>query len=191
MIVGLTGGIGSGKTVVSKLFALFGAMVFNSDENAKQQYFKPSIKHQVIELLGNECYKADGSLDRKYISDKIFTNTNKLQQLNAIIHPAVGDDFKLFVKQNAGKLIIKESAILFETGIYKDLDKTILVTSPLDLRIKRVMQRDGLTEAEVMNKIKSQMSDDEKIRLASYIIHNNEQDLLITQALEIYKTLNV
>lgn len=190
MIVGLTGGIGSGKTVISKLFALFGAKVFNSDENAKNQYFKPNIKTRVNSLLGEASYKTDGSLNRKYISDKIFSNTDLLQQLNAIIHPAVGADFKLFAKQHEGSLIIKESAILFETGIYKELDKTILVTSPLELRIKRVMQRDGLTEAEVLNKIKSQMSDEEKIKLASFVIHNNEQDLLITQTLQVYKTLN-
>lgn len=190
MIVGLTGGIGSGKTVVSKLFTLFGALVFNSDDNAKQQYFKPQIKENVIALLGSACYKVDGSIDRKYISDQIFSNTDLLQKLNAIIHPAVGEDFNLFVNEHKGKLIIKESAILFETGIYKQLDKTILVTSPIEMRIKRVMQRDSLKEAEVLKKIKSQMSDEEKVKLASFIIKNNEHDLLITQALQIYNTLN-
>lgn len=190
MIVGLTGGIGSGKTVVSKLFALFGAKVFNSDENAKLQYFKPNVKAKVIELLGTGSYHSNGSIDRKYISEKVFFDTMLLQKLNSIIHPEVANEFKQFAQENSNKLIIKESALLFETGIYKELDQTILVTSPLELRIKRIMQRDGSQENEVMNRIKSQMSDEEKLKLTSLVIKNNEKDLLIPQTLNIYQQLN-
>lgn len=190
MIVGLTGGIGSGKTVVSKLFALFGAKVFNSDENAKLQYFKPNVKAKVIELLGTGSYHSNGTIDRKYISEKVFSDTMLLQKLNSIIHPEVANEFKLFAQENSNKLIIKESALLFETGIYKELDQTILVTSPLELRIKRIMQRDGSQENEVMNRIKSQMSDEEKLKLTSLVIKNNEKDLLIPQTLNIYQQLN-
>ncbi len=189
MIVGLTGGIGTGKTMVAQLFAMLGAKVFNSDESAKQLYFDPEIKNKVIQLLGSESYNAAFSLNKKYISDKIFSDTNLLQKLNGIIHPAVANDFNNFVAKNSNYLIIKESAILFETGIYKSLDKVILVTSPVDLRIKRVMKRDGLNETEVRNKIKSQMSEEKKIKLTDLIIYNNEIDFLIPQAHTIYTKL--
>jgi len=145
MIVGLTGGIGTGKSTVAKLFELLGAKVFNSDENAKGQYFVPEIKKQVIELLGAECYLDEKTLNRKFISNKIFSDTSLLKKLNTIIHPAVLKDFKVFAGKHTGKLIIKESALLFELGLDKELDKVILVTSPLELRIERVMKRDELS----------------------------------------------
>ncbi len=190
MIVGLTGGIGTGKSTVAKLFELLGAKVFNSDDNAKQQYFVPEIKQQVIALLGKECYLSDGTLDRKYISGKIFSDTGLLQKLNGIIHPAVGKDFKAFVNSNPGKLIIKESALLFEVGLDKELDRVILVTSPLELRIERVMKRDNLSREEVMNKIKSQLSEAEKLKLTKLVINNDEKEFLIPQTLKIFKELN-
>ena len=189
MIVGLTGGIGTGKTMVAKLFSMFGARVFNSDESAKQLYFDSVIKEKVIALLGNECYLDKSTLNKKYISDTIFSDTQLLQKLNSIIHPAVVEDFKKFASKYPNDLIIKESAILFETGLYKSLDKTILVISPIELRVNRVMQRDGLSEVEVKNKIKSQLSDEEKAKLSSYIINNNEKYFLITQVLGIYNEL--
>lgn len=189
MTVGLTGGIGTGKSTVAKLFEVLGAKVFNSDNNAKQQYFVPEIKQHVIALLGDGCYLPDGSLDKKYISAKIFSNTTLLQKLNGIIHPAVGKDFKAFVRSNQGTLIVKESALLFEVGLEKDLDRVILVTSPLELRIERVMKRDNLTREEVMNKIKSQLSESEKIKRGALVINNNEKEFLIPQAIKIYKEL--
>lgn len=189
MIIGLTGGIGTGKTMVAKLFAMFGAKVFNSDENAKLVYFIPEIKEKIIALLGNDCYLDHKTLNKKYISDKIFSDTQLLQKVNAIIHPAVLNDFRRFIDKYPNDLIIKESAILFETGLYKDLDKTILVTSPMNLRLKRVMERDGLSEQEVRNRIKSQLSEDEKIKLADLVINNNEHDFLITQTLAIFNEL--
>lgn len=190
MIVGLTGGIGTGKSTVAKLLELLGAKIFNSDDKAKEQYFVPEIKQQVIALLGRECYLPDGTLDRKYISGKIFSDTTLLQKLNGIIHPAVGKDFKAFVNSNPGKLIIKESALLFEVGLDKELDKIILVTSPLELRIERVMKRDNLSRAEVMNKIKSQLSEAEKLKLTKLVVNNDEKEFLIPQTLKIFKELN-
>jgi dephospho-CoA kinase len=189
MVVGLTGGIGSGKSTVAKLLELLGAKVFNSDDNAKNQYFVPEIKQKVIDLLGKECYQADGTLDRKYISGKIFSDTSLLQKLNAIIHPAVGRDFSAFAAAHKGKLIIKESALLFELGLEKELDKVILVTSPLELRIERVMKRDNLTREEVLNKVKSQLSESEKLKLTDLIITNDEKEFIIPQTLAIYKKL--
>lgn len=189
MIVGLTGGIGTGKTMVAKLFELYGAKLFNSDDRAKELYFHSEIKPQVIALLGSESYLNEHTLNKKYISQKIFSDTDLLKKLNAIIHPAVVAEFKKFVSLHPNELIIKESALLFETGLYKELDKIILVTSPLELRTKRVMERDGLTEQEVTNKIKSQMSEEEKLKLADMVIYNNETDLLIPQTLSIYQQM--
>ncbi|MBL7917421.1 MAG: dephospho-CoA kinase [Bacteroidia bacterium] len=111
-------------------------------------------------------------------------------KLNNIIHPAVAEEFKLFAKSNEGALIIKESALLFETGLFKQLNKTILVTAPLDLRIARIMERDHLSKDQVLLKMKSQMSDEEKIKLSDYVINNNEKDFLITQSLAIFNQLN-
>ncbi len=189
MLIGLTGGIGSGKSMVAKLFELYGAKVFNSDECAKKLYFNPEIKLKIVELLGHEAYLNATNLNKKHISNTIFSNTHLLAKLNNILHPAVAEEFKQFAYQNAGHLIMKESALLFETGLYKLLDKTIIVTAPLDLRITRIMERDKLNKEQVLLKIKSQMSDDEKIKLADYVINNNEKDFLITQSLAIYNQL--
>jgi len=197
MVVGLTGGIGTGKSTVAKLFELLGVKIFNSDESAKEQYFVPAIKQRVIDLLGNECYLTankegnnEKTLNRKHISNKIFSDTTLLKKLNAIIHPAVINDFKIFATANPGKLIIKESALLYEVGLDKGLDKIILVTSPLELRIERVMKRDGSSREEILNKIKSQLSDEEKLKLTDLVIRNNEQEFLITQTLDMFKKLN-
>jgi len=187
MIVGLTGGIGSGKSVVASVFSALGAAVFNSDDSAKAQYQKPEIKKRVIALLGAEAYTENGALNKKYISDRIFSDTTLLAGLNEIIHPEVKKEFAAFCDKNQGKIIIKESALLFETGLYKELDSVIVVVSPVELRLKRVMKRDGLSSEQVMMKIKSQLSDDEKIKLADYIIHNNEKDFIITQCLSLYQ----
>lgn len=189
MVVGLTGGIGTGKSTVAKLFEIMGAKVFNSDDNARNQYFVPEIKKQVIDLLGADCYNADGTIHKKNISNKIFSDTSLLQKLNGIIHPAVIRDFKSFANANAGSLIIKESALLFEVGLDRELDKIILVTSPLELRIERVMKRDGSSREEVLRKIKSQLSEEEKMKLTPLIIKNDEKEFLIPQVIEMYKKL--
>ncbi len=190
MIIGLTGGIGTGKSTVAKVFELLGAVVFDSDASAKQMYFLPEVRSRVIELLGKESYVSDTQLNKTYISNTIFSNTDLLKQLNQIIHPAVGEAFKAFVQKQPSSLIIKESALLFETGIYKELPVNVLVTSPLELRIGRVMQRDGLSRYDVEQKIKSQMSEDEKIKLADHVIYNNEKDSLIEQVITLYHKLN-
>lgn len=189
MIVGLTGGIGTGKSTVAKLFGILGAKIFNSDDNARDQYFVPEIKKQVIDLLGADCYHADGTIHRKNISNKIFSDTTLLKKLNAIIHPVVVKDFKAFANANPNSLIIKESALLFEIGLDKELDKIILVTSPLELRIERVMKRDGSSREEVLRKIKSQLSEEEKMKLTPLIIKNDEKEFLIPQVIEMYKKL--
>ncbi|MEI6022091.1 MAG: dephospho-CoA kinase, partial [Bacteroidota bacterium] len=139
MTIGLTGGIGSGKSTVAKVFALMGCKVISSDELAKQSYFKPTVKKQIVALLGAEAYLSESQLNKAYIANQIFNNSNLLQQSNAIIHPEVKKEFQLFTQQHPQDLIIKETALLFEAGLAADVDKRVVVVAPDDLRIKRVV----------------------------------------------------
>jgi dephospho-CoA kinase len=135
MIVGLTGGIGSGKSTVAKMFAVLGVPVYNSDERAKEMYYEAGVKEQVIAILGAEAYDAQAKINRAYISEKIFSNKDLLQKINSVIHPAVGRDFKTFVEEHkTSKVIIKESALLFEAGLKDKVDKVVFVSSPLEKR---------------------------------------------------------
>ncbi len=191
MIVRLTGGIGSGKSTVAKLFEVLGVPVYNSDIRAKEMYYKPEVKEQVIRLLGTNAYDEKGKLNAPHISSIIFRDSQMLHKVNAIIHPAVENDFKEFVQQHSkSKLIFKESALIFEAGIYKKLDKTILVTSPLELRIARVQSRDGITRDEVIKRINHQLPDEEKGPISDFIINNDEKTGLTPQVLEVFEKLN-
>jgi dephospho-CoA kinase len=190
MIIGLTGGIGSGKSTVAQLFETIGCVIYNSDERAKQLYFKPSIKKQVINLLGNEVYLSETEIDKKNISKKVFSDTQLLHQLNAIIHPAVKDDFTEFKsKFSPETFIIKETALLFETGDFKNLDYTILVTAPLQIKIERVMKRNTISKEEVEKRMAAQWSDEKKIPLADFIIVNDNTQALIPQVLQVIQKL--
>lgn len=181
MVAGLTGGIGSGKSTVARLFELMGCLLFESDAVAKDIYFDPEIREQVKALLGEKAYLSDKAIDKSYISSKIFTHKLLLQQLNEIIHPAVIKKSTLFVDANPGKIVIKETALLFEAKLEKHVDKIILVVADDETRIKRVMQRDGLSRDAVVQKLNSQLPQEENIKKANYIIYNNDSDLLIPQ----------
>lgn len=184
--IGLTGGIGSGKSTVARIFEVTGIPVYYSDDRAKAMYYLPEVKQKVIELLGAEAYQSPTEINKKYISSKIFSNTELLQKINGIIHPAVAKDFEAWRnKHKDAPFVLKEAAILFETGIYKDLDANILVISPEALRAKRIAKRDNLNEEEVMKRFKAQMQDEQKIPLANYIISNDEEHSLIEQVLEV------
>lgn len=190
MIVGLTGGIGSGKTTVAHLFETMGCVIYNSDDKAKEVYFQPEVKNQVIELLGNEAYVNETEINKEYISKKVFSNTELLHQLNQIIHPAVKSDFILFKsKLPLGTIIIKESAILFETGIYTDLEKTILVTAPLELKIDRVKKRNSTSEEDIKKRMSAQWTDEQKAPLANFVIVNDGIKALIPQVVTIIQQL--
>jgi dephospho-CoA kinase len=189
MIVGLTGGIGSGKSLVAKVFELLGCALFNSDEVAKEVYFDLEVKKRVVELLGAQAYLGNAQLNKSYISSKIFSNSDLLQKLNNIIHPEVKKRFETFVAQHPNKIIIKETALLFEAKINSEVDKIIFVIAKDDLRIKRVMARDGLTEQEVINKIKSQLPQEGKIKHSDFIIYNNEEEFVIHQVLNVFSKL--
>jgi dephospho-CoA kinase len=190
MLLGLTGGIGTGKSIVAKIFENLGCVVFNSDDVAKQLYFDKAIKTKVQELLGEASYLTDNTIDRKYISAMIFSNNDLREALNKIIHPAVSEKYKEFIDKHKNKTIVKETALLFEANLNKQVDKVILVTCDEELRIKRVMKRDGLSYLEVQKKMKAQMTEQEKEKRADVIIHNNDEEFLITQVLAILKKID-
>lgn len=172
-IIGVTGGIGSGKTTIINYIKSKGFAVYIADDAGKKVMQKPEIIQQINELFNNKVLLPDGFLDRSKIASLVFNDNDLLQKLNNIVHPAVGLDFEEFKKENASeKVIFKETAVLFESGSYKNCDATILITAPLEIRINRVMQRDGITKELVESRIKNQLSDDQKAALATYIVEN-------------------
>lgn len=184
-VIGLTGGIGSGKTTVAKIFEVLGVPVYYSDERARDLYFVPEIKAAVVDLVGPEAYFSPTALNRPYIASKVFSDEALLARLNDIIHPAVGKDFDEWLEKQNHSFVLKESAILFETGIYKKLDGTILVVSPEALRMERIAKRDKLSDEEVKKRFKAQLSDEQKIPFAQWIINNDEEHSLIEQSLQV------
>jgi dephospho-CoA kinase len=181
VIVGLTGGIGSGKSTVARLFALMGCAVFNSDEAAKDAYTHEAVRKKVIGLLGSDAYHMNGALDRAYVSDRVFSDTTLLGKLNAIIHPEVGVTFGRFISEHKGEIIVKESALLFEANLTGSCDKIVVVEAPDEVRIRRVMERDGVSRDEVMKRMMSQLPQGAKIARADFVIHNGEREMVIPQ----------
>lgn len=173
-IIGLTGGIGSGKTTVAKLLESKGYSVYYSDIRAKEIVNNNAfLKTRIIQLLGDKAYDQDGKYNRKWVAQRVFNNEKLLLELNKIIHPAVKSDFEFWVRKQKGDFIFKETALLFELNLDKNCFKTILVTADESLRIKRAMERDGKTCQEIKNIIQKQMSEQEKIKRANFIIQNN------------------
>ncbi|PIE86327.1 MAG: dephospho-CoA kinase [Bacteroidia bacterium] len=189
--IGLTGGIGSGKSMVCAIFSKLGVPIYNADKEAKKlTNSHPKIIKQLSDAFGADIYQASGMLNKQKLSQHIFTDKNALASVNAIIHPIVIEDFTEWVKhQTEATYIIKEAAILFESGTHAEMDKIITVISPLELRISRVMKRDNLERKKVLERIENQISDEEKIQFSDYVIINNEHQALIPQILKIHKTL--
>ncbi|MCB9359821.1 MAG: dephospho-CoA kinase [Flavobacteriales bacterium] len=190
LLIGLTGGIGSGKTTVSKIFSAFGVKVFNSDKAAKDIINNDKIVRREIEKLFGNVY-TDDKLDTKLVAEKVFGNTNLLSKLNQVVHPEVKKAFIQWVEDNKQeKLLLKEAAILIETGGYKELDDVILVLAEKNKRINRVVKRDNTSKRDVLLRINKQMPDNEKVKYCNYIIYNNEEDLLIPQIEQIIEEIN-
>ena len=188
-IVGLTGGIGSGKSTVAAMFADFGIPVYNSDGEAKKLMAEsPSIIRKIITLLGEDSYK-NGELDRAYISQLVFKDAKLLQALNAIVHPAVREHFTAWAKKQRSAYVVQEAAIIFENGSQKSYDYVILVTAPVEIRIKRVVQRDKIDPQKVMDRIQNQWDDAKKIALADFVIENSELEKTSVQVAEIHRKL--
>lgn len=191
MIVGLTGGIGSGKTTVASLFKELGVPVYIADDKAKVlMNTSETLRQEIQELLGVEAYK-DGKLNRPYIADKVFNDKELLQNLNAIVHPAVADHFNSWRALQNAPYVIKEAAILFENDSYKHCDFMLLITAPLQQRIERVRKRDKITEEEVMDRVKNQWSDARKISLSDAVIENIFLEDVKTDVLRIHNHLKI
>lgn len=174
--VGITGGIGSGKTFICKKIESLGYPVFYSDIEAKRIMNEdPTVVAGIIELMGDLAYEG-GKINSVYLAEKIFNDPNLLQHINNLVHPAVRQAYDHFVKENSDSIMVfNEAAILFETGAYKNFDFNILITAPKALRIKRITIRDSMSESEILARMKNQWSDKKKIPLADFIIVNNEQ----------------
>jgi len=182
--VGVTGGIGAGKSIVCRILSAMGYPVFNSDLQARSIInTDPSVKKEVISLFGEEAYHQN-ELDRKYIAKCVFNNKSLLTQLNNIVHPAVRREFSSWAKAQDASLVFNEAAILFETGTYKQYDAMLLVTASESTRIERVMERDQVSEEEVRKRMNKQWADEKKIPLADFCIENDKEKMLIPQVLE-------
>ncbi|GGD91512.1 dephospho-CoA kinase [Planktosalinus lacus] len=172
-IIGLTGGIGSGKSTVANMFRKLGIAIYIADDEAKKIMHTPEIKQKVISLLGEDAY-LNNKLNRAYIASNVFKSKELLNSLNEIVHPAVAKDFKDWAKVQKSDYVIKEAAILFENEGYKNCDFTILVTANKKLRLKRILKRDNTTVEDVIERMQNQWPDSEKVKLADFVITNNE-----------------
>lgn len=190
--VGITGGIGSGKSTACKVFTAIGIPVFYADTEAKQlMHTHPEIRRQLIDTFGEAVYLPDRTIDRKYLAGIVFSNANLLAKLNSIVHPAVRNAFEEWCLTKNTPYVLHEAAILFETGFNKLMDKTIAVVADEEERIERVMKRDNIPSELVRERIRNQMSDAEKIKLADFVISNNEDELILPQIIEIDKILRI
>jgi dephospho-CoA kinase len=179
--IGLTGGIGSGKSVVASLLGVMNIPVYVADNESKLLLnSSSSIYSALTDLLGKDIY-CDGEVDRRRLAAAIFDNPDMLRRVNAIVHPEVRRHFLGWVSRQEGNVCAIESAILFESEFDRDVDFTIMVEAPLEMRIKRAVLRDGTSVTEVRNRIKNQWPDEEKIKRADYIIYNDEHHALIPQ----------
>ena len=172
-IIGLTGGIGSGKSTVAAYMASKGIPVYIADEEAKNIMECENIKQKIQNLFSDSILNSDATLNRKKIAQLVFNNPEKLKELNAIVHPEVRLHFSNWLKEHKNyPFVIKEVAILFETGGNKECDKVILITAPVSLRIERAMKRDNLTKDEILVRINNQFSDEEKIKMSDFVVEN-------------------
>ena len=185
--IGLTGGIGSGKSTVAKIFETLGIPVYYADAEAKRlMNSSETLKKVIRQNFGEATYEND-QLNRKYLAGIVFNDPEKLELLNALIHPVTINDAEQWMQQQSAPYSIKEAALLFESGAAENLDFIVGVYAPQALRIKRVMKRDGLTADEIMKRINRQVNEEMKMKLCDFVITNNEQELLIPQVLKLHQ----
>ncbi len=188
-IVGLTGGIGSGKTTVAKMFEKLGIQIYIADDEAKKITNKPSTLKVLEKNFGKEVIK-DNELNRPLMAQIVFNDPKKLTQLNAIIHPLVAKDFANWLQQNKSeKFVIKEAAILLETATHHNCDFIITVTAPIEVRIKRIIERDHICKDEILNRMKNQWTDEQRIAKSNFIIENVSLAQTQKQVLQIFNNI--
>jgi dephospho-CoA kinase len=183
--IGLTGGIGSGKTTIAKIFELLNVPVYYADAASKRLYkIDKELMQKMKQHFGDDIYNKD-ELDRTKLASLVFNDPKKLELLNSLVHPPTIRDAVEWMNQQTTQYIIKEAALLFESGSNAGLDYVIGVYAPQDIRIKRVMERDNATQEEVLNRMARQMDEETKMKLCDFVITNNEQELVIAQVMEL------
>ena len=189
--VGITGGIGSGKSIISKVFSILGVPVYNADIIARFLMDNDwNIIFGLTEKFGDHIYK-NNILDRKKLASIIFTDHEALNYVNGLVHPVVGKDTEKWFKSNNNETyVIKEAAIFFESGTNIEMDIMITVVSPLNIRYKRIMERDGLTEEQVRKRMENQLSDEEKINKSDFVIKNDDYNSVVNQVLNIHELIS-
>lgn len=188
--IGLTGNIGSGKTTVCRFFEILGVPVYYADLRARAIMDKAEVLEQVAGAFGAEVLDEKGRLQRKALAEIVFNDREKLQKLNAIVHPLVRDNYRLWAAEQHNKsYVVQEAAILFETGMAASFDKVIVVAAPLELRIARVQQRDGVSPEEVLRRAANQLDEQDLIEKADFVIYNDDSRLVIPQVLAIDREL--
>lgn len=187
--IGLTGGIGSGKSMVSKLLTTYEIAVYDSDTRAKSlMETDDKIIHSITQIFGKEAY-TDGKLNRRFVAEAVFASSSKLLQINTIVHSAVIDDFSRWAELQAAHILVFESAIIFENGLEKYFDMIIAVVAPQKLRIERVKRRSGLSRKEILNRIKNQTSSKTLRQRADYVVINDDRTAIIPQVERILKSI--
>lgn len=192
MILGITGGIGSGKSTVSLIFDLFGVRVYNSDRRAKDLMVTDrELVNSIRSEFGAEAYN-QGVLNTDFLADVVFNSPQALKTLNSLVHPVVSRDFNEWCLTKKGKTLAKEAAILVESGAYRQCDAVVVVDAPEDVRVRRVMERDGVSEHAIKSRMKNQMNPAELLKYADFMINNSGDELLIPQVKSILdKVTNV
>lgn len=187
--IGITGGIGSGKTTVAQVFEVLGIPVYNADKAAKRLMNEDeALKEKIKQQFGNDVYKNE-KLDNKHLAQIVFSSEEKLNILNSMVHPATINDANAWMLKQSTPYTLKEAALLFESGAAELLDYVIGVAAPAPLRLQRVMQRDNSSREEVMARMNRQMDEDIKMKLCNFIITNDEQQLLIPQVIALHEKL--
>lgn len=185
--IGLTGGLGSGKSTVAQIFEVLDIPVYYADAVSKKlMNDDENVKAAVLNAFGKEVYP-EGKLNRKYLAELVFKDEKKLELLNSIVHPATLNNAAEWMKNQTSPYIIKEAALIFESGSNKSLDYVVGVKAPLHLRLQRAIERDHITEEEVMKRINKQMPEEEKLHLCDFLIVNNEEQMVIPQVLALHE----
>ena len=187
--VGLTGGMGSGKTVVCSVLGKLGIPVYDADSRARRIMNEdPLLREEIVELFGKEAY-LDGTLNRSFLADRVFGDQEMLSRLNKLVHPAVRRDYSSWLALQTSPYVVEEAAILFESGADRFMDMIILVYAPMELRISRVMERDGIGEEQVRKRMKHQMDEEEKKGLADRVITNDGNEMLLPQIIALHQEI--
>jgi dephospho-CoA kinase len=185
-VIGLTGGIGSGKSTVARMFSTLGVPVFDADTEAKKLYAEdPTLLSEVVKVFGPKIMNADGSLNREGLAAVVFSDAEALKQLNALVHPRVGKRFQEWKEKQSGPAVIREAAILFESGNHSDCDEVVVVTAPENLRIERVMKRNAIAADDVRARMARQWTEEQLLQKANAVIQNDEKKLVLPQVLAI------